>query len=108
MKMIAATITMPKKMPARLVILLYFTPASGLNSNVVTTGPASINPDTGKLAWYYQSTPHDAWDYDGVNELLLADVKIGGADTPVLMKADRNGFFFVANREIGKMISAEK
>ena len=39
---------------------------------------------------------------------MLADLKIGGAKTPVLMKADRNGFFFVANRETGKMISAEK
>src|SRR5262249_58582231 len=52
--------------------------------------------------------PADAWDYDGVNEAILADLTIGGASVPALMKADRNGFFFVANRETGKVLSAEK
>ena len=34
----------------------------------------ALNPDTGKIEWHYQFTPHDAWDYDGVNELVLADL----------------------------------
>ncbi len=55
-----------------------------------------------------QATPEDAWDYDGVNELVLADLKLSGGKTPVYMKADRNGFFYVVNRESGKIISAEK
>ncbi len=55
-----------------------------------------------------QGTPADAWDYDGVNELVLADLKMGGETVPAMMKADRNGFFFVANRETGKVLSAEK
>ena len=80
----------------------------GKLTNLYTASTLAIDPNTGKIKWHIQGTPADAWDYDGVNELLLADVKIGGADTPVLMKADRNGFFFVANRETGKMISAEK
>jgi alcohol dehydrogenase (cytochrome c) len=80
----------------------------GKLTNLYTASTLAIDPDTGKIKWHIQGTPADAWDYDGVNELLLADLKIGGADTPVLMKADRNGFFFVANRETGKMISAEK
>ena len=67
----------------------------------------AINPDTGKLVWHYQSTPHDAWDYDGVNEVLLADLPIGGQTTPVALKADRNGFFYVLNRQTGKLISAK-
>jgi PQQ-dependent dehydrogenase (methanol/ethanol family) len=55
-----------------------------------------------------QATPEDAWDYDGVNELVLADLNISGAKTPVYMKADRNGFFYVVNREKGRIVSAEK
>jgi len=80
----------------------------GKLTNLYTASTLAIDPNTGKIKGHIQGTPADAWDYDGVNELLLADLKIGGADTPVLMKADRNGFFFVANRETGKMISAEK
>ncbi|WP_347337153.1 PQQ-dependent methanol/ethanol family dehydrogenase [Bradyrhizobium lablabi] len=80
----------------------------GKLTNLYTASTLAIDPNTGKIKWHIQGTPADAWDYDGVNELLLADLKIGGADTPVLMKADRNGFFFVVNRETGKMISAEK
>lgn len=80
----------------------------GKLTNLYTASTLAIDPNTGKIKWHIQGTPADAWDYDGVNELLLADLKIKGAETPVLMKADRNGFFFVANRETGKMISAEK
>lgn len=80
----------------------------GKLTNLYTASTLAIDPNDGKIKWHIQGTPADAWDYDGVNELLLADLKIKGADTPVLMKADRNGFFFVANRETGKMISAEK
>ncbi|MFB9265975.1 PQQ-dependent dehydrogenase, methanol/ethanol family [Bradyrhizobium erythrophlei] len=80
----------------------------GKLTNLYTASTLAIDPNTGKIKWHIQGTPADAWDYDGVNELLLADLKIKGADTPVLMKADRNGFFFVANRETGKVLSAEK
>ena len=55
-----------------------------------------------------QQTPEDAWDYDGVNELVLADLKMGNETVPAMMKADRNGFFFITNRETGKVLSAEK
>ena len=80
----------------------------GKLTNLYTASTLAIDPNTGKIKWHIQGTPADAWDYDGVNELLLADLKIKNAKTPVLMKADRNGFFFVANRETGKVISAEK
>jgi alcohol dehydrogenase (cytochrome c) len=80
----------------------------GKLTNLYTSSTLALDPNTGKIKWHIQHTPADAWDYDGVNELVLADVKIGGTDTPVMMKADRNGFFFVANRETGKVISAEK
>ena len=80
----------------------------GQYSNLYTASTLAINPDTGKIVWHYQTTPHDAWDYDGVNELVLADIDIAGQKTPVALKADRNGFFYVLDRRNGKLLSAEK
>lgn len=79
----------------------------GKLTNLYSSSTVALDPDTGAIKWAIQSTPAETWDYDGVNELVLADLKINGQQTPVLMKADRNGFFFVANRETGKLISAE-
>jgi PQQ-dependent dehydrogenase (methanol/ethanol family) len=79
----------------------------GPYSNLYSSSTLAINPDTGKIVWHYQHTPHDAWDYDGVNELVLADLDIAGKKTPVLLKADRNGFFYVLNRQTGQLISAK-
>jgi len=76
--------------------------------NLYTASVLGIDPATGKIKWFLQSTPEDAWDFDGVNESVLGDLKIDGNTVPAMMKADRNGFFFVANRENGKLISAEK
>jgi PQQ-dependent dehydrogenase (methanol/ethanol family) len=67
----------------------------------------AINPDTGKIVWHYQMTPSDVWDYDGVNEPVLVDLTVNGARVPALLKADRNGFFYVLNRTNGDLISAE-
>lgn len=79
----------------------------GKLSNAGSSSTLALDPNTGKIKWEIQSTAAEAWDYDGVNELVLADIPINGQKTPVYMKADRNGFFFVANRETGKLISAE-
>ena len=76
--------------------------------NLYTSSTLALDADTGKIKWHQQATPHDAWDYDGVNEAVLADLKIDGTDFPAMMKADRNGFFYVVNRETGKIKSAEK
>jgi alcohol dehydrogenase (cytochrome c) len=80
----------------------------GKLTNLYTAATLAIDPNTGKIKWHFQGTPADAWDYDGVNELVLADLDIKGTKTPAMMKADRNGFFFVVNRETGTPISAEK
>lgn len=64
--------------------------------------------DTGEAKWVYQFTPHDQWDYDGINEMVLANLDIDGKETPVLMHPDRNGFLYVINRENGEPISATK
>ncbi len=84
----------------------------GRLSNLYSSSTVAFDADTGKIKWWVQSTPQDAWDYDGVNELVLADLAVGGSGgggkTPVYMKADRNGFFYVVNRDTGKIVSAEK
>jgi PQQ-dependent dehydrogenase (methanol/ethanol family) len=77
----------------------------GKLTNLYTSSTLALDPNTGQIKWHIQGTPADAWDYDGVNENILADLKIGGSTVPALMKADRNGFFFVANRETGRLPS---
>ena len=64
--------------------------------------------DTGMAKWVYQMTPHDEWDYDGINEMILADQEIGGKMTPILVHFDRNGLGYTLNRETGDLLVAEK
>ncbi|MGC8468799.1 MAG: methanol/ethanol family PQQ-dependent dehydrogenase [Acetobacteraceae bacterium] len=66
------------------------------------------NPDTGMAKWVYQMTPHDQWDYDGVNEMILANVKVNGTMTPALVHFDRNGFAYELNRVTGALLIAHK
>jgi len=80
----------------------------GKFTNLYTASVVALNPDTGNIVWHYQFTPHDAWDYDGVNELVLADLPIDGKTVPVLMQANRNGFFYVIDRANGKLLSAKQ
>ncbi len=64
--------------------------------------------DTGMAKWVYQMTPHDEWDYDGINEMILADQEIGGKTVPTLVHFDRNGFGYTLNRENGELLVAAK
>ena len=66
----------------------------------------AIKPSTGEIVWHYQFSPGDPYDYDGVNELVLADLPIDGKTTKALMQANRNGYFYVLDRTNGKLISA--
>jgi quinohemoprotein ethanol dehydrogenase len=72
-----------------------------------TASIVALHADTGHLAWYYQTTPGDHWDFDAVQKLILADLKIGGSTRPVIMQANKNGFFYVLDRRTGKLISAK-
>jgi PQQ-dependent dehydrogenase (methanol/ethanol family) len=65
------------------------------------------DPDTGKAAWAYQKTPHDAWDYDGINENVLVDITLNGQARKVLVNFDRNGFAYVLDRKSGELLRAE-
>jgi len=64
--------------------------------------------DTGKAKWVYQMTPHDEWDYDGVNEMILADIKVAGKPRKTLVHLDRNGFGYTLDRVTGELLVAEK
>jgi len=64
--------------------------------------------DTGMVKWVYQMTPHDEWDYDGINEVPLIDVTIKGKKVPALVHFDRNGFGYTLNRETGELLVAQK
>ncbi len=64
--------------------------------------------DTGMARWAYQMTPHDEWDFDGVNENLLVDVDVKGKKVPGLVHFDRNGFGYTLNRETGELLVAQK
>ena len=66
------------------------------------------DPDTGMAKWFYQKTPHDEWDFDGVNENILADLQIDGKTRKVLVNFDRNGFAYTLDRETGELLVAEK
>lgn len=64
--------------------------------------------DTGMAKWVYQMTPHDEWDYDGVNEMILVDQDIRGQRRPVVVHFDRNGFAYTLDRVTGELLVAEK
>ena len=66
------------------------------------------NPDTGEAVWAYQLTPHDGWDYDAVNESIVADLPIGGKTRKVVVHFNKNGFAYTIDRATGEVINANK
>ncbi len=64
--------------------------------------------DTGAVKWVYQMTPHDEWDFDGINEMVLLDATVGGKKVPALAHFDRNGFGYTLNRQTGELLVAQK
>ncbi|MFO1166121.1 MAG: methanol/ethanol family PQQ-dependent dehydrogenase [Paracoccus sp. (in: a-proteobacteria)] len=64
--------------------------------------------DTGMAKWFYQMTPHDEWDYDGVNEMILTNQTIDGKDRKLLTHFDRNGIGYTLDRETGELLVAKK
>ena len=76
--------------------------------NLYTSSTLAIDPDTGVIKWHFQTTPHDGWDFDGVNEFIPFDATVNGKAMKLGAKADRNGYFFVLDRTNGKFVSANK
>ena len=75
--------------------------------NKWTGGVFARDPDTGQARWFYQFNPHDQHDYDGVNEMVLLDMPIGGRVRKVLLHPDRNGYLYVIDRTTGQVLSAD-
>ncbi|MCF8474997.1 MAG: PQQ-dependent dehydrogenase, methanol/ethanol family [Emcibacter sp.] len=76
--------------------------------NLFLSSILAINPDTGDLVWYYQTTPGDNWDYTATQPIILTDLIIDGKNRKILMQAPKNGFFYVLDRATGELLSAEK
>jgi PQQ-dependent dehydrogenase (methanol/ethanol family) len=75
--------------------------------NKWTSGIFARDADTGEARWFYQMSPHDLHDYDGVNENVLVDLDIHGAKRKALIHPDRNGYVYVMDRATGEVLSAE-
>ena len=78
----------------------------GKGDSLYVASIVAVHADTGEQAWHYQTTPDDNWDYDATQPLMLATLSIDGAQRRVVMQANKNGFFYVIDRENGKLISA--
>ncbi len=81
--------------------------SAGKGDNLYLASIIALNADTGEYAWHYQATPGEEWDFDAVQQLILADLKVGGKLRHVLMQANKNGFFYVLDRKSGALISAK-
>ena len=73
--------------------------------NLYVCSILAVKPDTGELKWYFQVVPGDSWDFDSVQQLLLADLTIRGQQRKVIMQANKDGFYYVLDRVTGQFIS---
>jgi PQQ-dependent dehydrogenase (methanol/ethanol family) len=74
--------------------------------NKWTCGIFARKPDSGEAIWFYQWSPHDLYDHDGINEQILVDLPVSGRTRKVLLRAERNGYFYVLDRTTGEVLSA--
>ena len=83
-------------------------PSQRPGDNRWTNAIFARDADTGVARWVYQMTPHDQWDYDGVNEMILTDQQMDGKDRKLLTHFDRNGFAYTLDRASGELLVAAK
>ena len=74
--------------------------------NKWTAGVFARDPDTGHARWFYQTSPHDLYDHDGINESILLDLQMNGVVRKVLVRPERNGYMYVMDRSSGEVLSA--
>jgi quinohemoprotein ethanol dehydrogenase len=79
----------------------------GGGDNLFLSSIIALHVDNGTMAWYYQTTPGDSWDYTATQHLVLSDLEIMGQLTKVIMQAPKNGIFYVLDRTNGKLLSAK-
>ena len=82
-------------------------PAMRPGDNKWATSMFARDAKTGEALWAYQTTPHDEHDFDGINEMVLLDLDVGGRTRPVAVRPGRNGFMYVLDRHTGEVLSAE-
>ncbi len=75
--------------------------------NLYVCSVLAVKPDTGELKWYFQMVPGDSWDFDSVQQLMLAEVTIQGRPRKVIMQANKDGFYYVLDRVTGQFISGQ-
>ena len=75
--------------------------------NLYVCSIVALDADTGKYRWHFQTVPGDSWDYDSVQQLILADLNIKGRPRKVIMQANKNGFFYVLDRLTGQFLSGQ-
>jgi alcohol dehydrogenase (cytochrome c) len=80
----------------------------GEGDNLYTCSLIAVNVDTGKMAWYYQTSPHDTHDWDSTQTPVLADMPFNGRTRKIVMTAERNGYFFVLDRVTGEHLITGK
>jgi quinohemoprotein ethanol dehydrogenase len=77
------------------------------DDNLYAASIVALRASTGEMVWHYQTTPGDSWDYDATQPIMLADLTIDGRPRRVLMQANKNAFFYVIDRQTGRLISAQ-
>jgi alcohol dehydrogenase (cytochrome c) len=85
-----------------------YTTGRGEGDNLYTCSLIAVNVDTGKMAWYYQTSPHDTHDWDSTQTPVLADMPFNGRMRKIVMTAERNGYFFVLDRVTGEHLVTGK
>lgn len=79
----------------------------GGGDNLFLCSIVALNADTGEYKWHYQTTPGETWDYNSNMDIVLADINVDNKPVKAILHAPKNGFFYVINRETGKLVSAE-
>ena len=79
----------------------------GGGDNLYVSSILAVQARTGRLAWHYQTTPGDQWDYTATQKMILGDLTIDGRERRVLIQAPKNGFFYVLDRVTGELLSAK-
>lgn len=80
----------------------------GGGDNLFLSSIVALDANSGKMNWYYQTTPGDNWDYTATQDLMLAEMEVDGALRKVIMQAPKNGFFYVLDRKDGELLRAHK
>jgi alcohol dehydrogenase (cytochrome c)/quinohemoprotein ethanol dehydrogenase len=81
--------------------------SQGKGDNLFLASIVALNPNDGSYVWHYQSSPGETWDHTATQQIVLADITIGGAERRVVMQAPKNGFFYVLDAKTGELISAK-